>query len=213
MKKNLLLFMLLTAFILVKAQTAGVQASHYVFPEFQKGTVLFKNGGTQPAHLNYNIYTQELVFMRNGVNLALTNTEKIDTIYIGSHRFVPVKKKYYELVVYKAIPLFIEYTCDITPPGKVAAYGGTSQLSASSSLFSLLGSSGIYQLKLPDDYKISPYLYFWTKKDDVFCKVNSAKQLIKLFPEKENDIKRITEKYNIKFKTKEEVEKLFQLLN
>ena len=188
--------------------------THYVFKTFRKGTVIFKNGTKQDALLNYNLATNEMIFEQNGVNLALSNVEAIDTIYISSYKFIPVKKEFFLLSVAGSIPLYIEYTCKVDIPPKEAAYGGTSQLSSTSSLSSLSSNGIVYQLQLPTEYKVEPYKYFWTKESKKgYVRINSVKKLVKVFPEKANEIDLYIQNNKPNFSNQEDVEKLFKAIN
>jgi len=55
-------------------------ATHYVFPDFVKGSVKMKNGITEEAVMDYNMLTEEMVFEKNGTKLDLKNTNDLITL-------------------------------------------------------------------------------------------------------------------------------------
>lgn len=90
MKKTMImLFLLFTVQCLLFGQQTK-EISHYLFPEFASGTVLMKDGRRNPALLNFNAATEEMVFNQNGQVLALAEPTltQTDTVIIGSRRFV-----------------------------------------------------------------------------------------------------------------------------
>jgi hypothetical protein len=63
----------------------------------------------------------------------------------------------------------------------------------------------VYNLQLPSEYKITPYSEFWLKQGNEYVKINNAKQLQKVFPEKEVLIKDYIKKNRPDFKKMKEV--------
>ena len=61
-------------------QAKALEITHYLFPEFAKGTVLMKNGIKNDASLNYNSLTEEMIFENNGKKLAVSQLDKIEKI-------------------------------------------------------------------------------------------------------------------------------------
>lgn len=139
------------------------EISHYVLPEFINGTVLMKNGTKHQTLLNYNVATEEMIFDQNGQKLAFTDftLSQLDTVYLEERKFVLGDDgKFAEIIHYGDYQLFAKYKAKVIPPGKPAAYGGTSQTSSSDSYSSWLSSGQMYQLKLPDDFKVNPYIVY-----------------------------------------------------
>jgi hypothetical protein len=187
--------------------------SHYLFPEFITGKILMTTGTLKESKLNYNSLTEEMIFQNNGTNLAIGNPELVDTIYILDRKFIHVKKVFYELLENLPVPLFVHYTCIVTPPGKNSGYGGTSQTSAITSTSTVFSSRGMYELKLPDDYTINPDSEYLLKKDNTYFRISNANQVIKCFPEKEAEIKDFIKNNKISFKKQEDIRNLVRFCN
>lgn len=163
--------------------------AHYLFPEFNTGKILFKDGNIEESRLNYNSLLEEMIFETNGKHLSITNIGSIDTIYIQNRKFIPVGKFFYEVSVNTKVPLLIKQSCRIISPGKPTAYGGTSETTSVGMINNLYQSGMVYDLKLPDDYKITPSISFYLGFKNKYLRIYKAKQVIKCFPGKEKEIK------------------------
>ena len=111
----------------------GVKLVHYVFNEFNPGTVKMKSGETYNQVLNYNILTGEMIFENEGKYLAIASPENVDTVYINDRKFIPLNNKFYEVLVNSQYLYLLEFTFTITEPGTSIGYGGTSTTTASTS--------------------------------------------------------------------------------
>lgn len=163
----LLFFTMLSASLLAQHQT--VEVFHYVFPEFKRGTVLMKDGTSHQALLNYNAASEEMIFDQNGQKLAFApaTLNGLDTVFIEDTKFVLLEgQKFAEVIHQNGYKLFVQHKCRISPPGKPAAYGGTSQTSSVTSYSSWMGSGRVYELKLPDDFKVNPYKQYWLEREE-----------------------------------------------
>ena len=175
------------------AQDNGKMITHYLFPEFYAGKILMKTGNIEESRLNYNSLTEEMIFEDGGKYLALANVNTIDTVYIHDRKFIPAGKVFYEVSVNMKIPLLIKHTCRVIPPGKPTAYGGTSETTSVTIINNLFQSGRAYDLKLPDDYKITSSTNFYLKLENNYIRINNVKQVIKCFPDKEKEIKEFIE--------------------
>lgn len=158
-----------------------------------------KNGIKNDASLNYNSLTEEMIFENNGIKLAVSQLDKIDTIFVKGLKFVPVNNKFLELVYQSKYALFAEHKCSIKDPGKPAGYGGTSQTSATSTYSSYFSGGQVYELKLPEGYQTKPFIEYWIQKDGKLTRFLSLHQLSKLFSDKENLFKVFVKKQGVKY--------------
>jgi hypothetical protein len=79
------------------------------------------------------------------------------------------------------------YKCRVIPPGKPAGYGGTSQTSASDSYSSWSQGGKMYELQLPDDFKVVPYTVYKLQKGSEIKNFTSMGQFRKYY-KKKNDL-------------------------
>jgi hypothetical protein len=189
----LILFLLITLYFSdsqVHAQSdTALLSTHYVLPDFVSGLVKMKSGLTEVAMMNYNKLTEEMIFDKAGVKLALDSLVAIDTVHIDSRIFVPHGKIFYEVLVIGQVSLFKQHKCNLIPAGNPSGYGGSSETGASRNLSSLTSTGRAYKLKLPGDYHVTDASQFWIRKGDTFYRANTGAQIAKIFPEKGKEIK------------------------
>jgi len=209
MKKTIIMFFLFAAFYQGNAQTtADGSMPQYLFQEFSMGRVKMKNGQVQNSMLNYNIVTEKMVY-ENGKDLYdITNTELIDTVYIQKSKFVTSGKVFFEVLLVAPVSLFVQHTGSVVPPGAPAGYGGTSQVSSTKQLSGVELSSGYYNLKLPKDFKVQVNPVYWIKTGKECSSFINERQFLKLFPDKEDKLKKYIKDSRIKFSRQSDIVKL-----
>lgn len=196
------------------SQATVKELTHYIFPEFTQGIILMKNGVKNKALLNYNSLTEEMIFVDKGKKLAIGDTELelVDTIFIIDRKFFTLNKKFVELIFHSKCDLYAEHKCNLIEKGKQAAYGGTSETSATTSYSSLVSDGRFYELELPDNYRIDPYTTYWLKKNDELNKFVSIKQLMKLYDDKKDLFKAYIKNHDVKYKNQLSIVQLIEYL-
>jgi hypothetical protein len=215
MKLKSVFTILLLIFLLVNvvSQEEEKVISSYLFPEFSMGRVRLKTGIVKESKLNYNILTEEMIFDSNGTKLAFANPELIDTVYILNRKFVQFEKMFYELLEKLPVSLFQRHFCRVIPPGKKSAFGGTSETSSIETTSYLFTSTGKYEMKLPEDYRIEPDSEYLLKKGDTLNKVTSVNQVIKCFPDKKLEIKEFVKKNKTDLREEDDIRTLVRFCN
>jgi hypothetical protein len=195
-------------------QSKGVELSHYIFPEFIQGTVLMKSGQEYKALLNYNSFTEEMIFDDNGKKLAIGKEEKerVDTVYIMNRKFFTLNERFVELIYRSGFELYAEYRCNVKYPGKPAAYGGTSETTSVSTYSGIYSGGIMYELKLPDGYTIKPYTNYWLKRDGELRRFVNMKQLTKLFKDKKDLFKEYLSTRDVEYEDQESLVQLIRYL-
>lgn len=162
------------------------EISHYLFPQFMEGSILMKDGVVNKARLNYNAASEEMVFMQKDKILALAEVtlNQIDTIYIEQRKFIYLDKKIMEVLHRSGYQLLAHYKCRVIPPGNPAGYGGTSQTSAVDSYSSWIQGGRMYELQLPDDFKVIPYSVYYLERNNEKKTFTSMGQLKKYYQNK-----------------------------
>jgi len=212
MKTIILLLTLCLLAFSGQCQSHKVELSHYIFPEFVKGTVLMKSGVKNTTMLNYNSLTEEMIFDTNGKKLSISKLEEIDTVYIEDRKFFPLKDKFVELIYHNKFELYAVHKCSVIDPGKPAAYGGTSQTSSTTSYSSLSAGGQVYQLKLPDGYTTKPYTEYWLKRDGKLTMFVSLRQLSKLFSEKSDQFKKYVKENKVDYEDQDGIGELIKYM-
>lgn len=181
------------------SQIHVVEVSHYLFPEFEKGVVLMKTGVQENVMLNYNSITEEMIFINNGIKLAMSQLNLIDTVFIDRRKFIPFEGKFLEEVYHSRVELFLQHKCSIKDPGKPSAYGGTSQTSATTTYSSYLSNGQFYEMKLPEGTETKPYVEYWLKQNGKLTHFLNLRQLQKLFADKSIIFKDYLKKHPVSY--------------
>jgi hypothetical protein len=186
-------------------QPKGVELSHYIFPEFTQGTVLMKSGQEFKALLNYNSFTEEMIFDDKGKRLAIGKEDKwrVDTVYIMNRKFFVLNDIFVELLHRSLFELYAEHRCNVKYPGKPAPYGGTSETSSTTTYSGIYSGGIMYELKLPDDYTIKPYTIYWLKRDGELNRFVNMKQLTKLFDDRKELIREYLRTHTVEYEDQE----------
>jgi len=186
---------------------------HYVLPDFVNGSVKMKNGKTIGAIVNYNKVSEEMIFEKEGQRLAMDNLQTIDTVFLGSRKFVPYEKVFHEVLVNDRISLSIQHKCNLLPAGKPAGYGGTSETSATSTISVLVSSGMLYKLELPREYRVSDASQFWIIKDKLPVRIAGERQILKIFPEKLKELEEYIKQNKLNIRKQEDLIKLIGKCN
>jgi hypothetical protein len=214
MKRILYLLVFLLSFSRSYSQPEGIELSHYLFPEFTDGVILMKSGLKIKTSLNFNALSEEMIFEKDGKKLAIgkNELELVDTVYIKDRKFISLNNKFFELLYHLKCDLYAEHKCSLNEPGKPAGYGGTTQTTATQSYSSIIAGGVIYDLKLPDGYKIKPYIWYWLKKTGELNKVINMKQLMKLYDDRKDLFKAYVKKNNVEFNNQKSIIQLIDYL-
>lgn len=206
--RHILLFSLILVCFSLDAQQQGKAIFHYILPEFTRGTVLMKDGTRNQALLNYNTATEEMIFDQNGQKLAFAEItlNQLDTVFIQDRKFVLLdNKKFAEIIHQNGYKLLMQYKCRIIPPGKPAAYGGTSETSSVTSYSSWSESGRIYQLELPDDFKVNTSFVYWLDNGAGWKSFSSMGQIKRFYNKQKALYNKYIKENKVDFKDSESI--------
>ncbi|MCX6333264.1 MAG: hypothetical protein NT092_03070 [Bacteroidia bacterium] len=185
----------------------------YLFPSFAKGVIHMKDGRELAAVLNYNMVDQEMVFQQGKYYMVLDKPEEIYSILLQNRRFEYVEKVFYEVVSEGTVTLYIQHKSKYAPVGNTGAYGTKSQTSATINVTTVQGGNQVRFLDVPDNVTISPATVYWAKINGEMEKFTSEKQLLKLFPERETELKEFIKSTGADIKTREGLMQVGNFLN
>src|SRR5437868_3363310 len=114
--KKLAPFLLLFSTIYFSVGAQDKKVSHYVFNDYVDAVIKFKTGSDLKAKLNYNTITEEMIFLDKGNPMAVSETEKIDTVFLKGLKFIPVGEVFYQVLPTKAGTLYIRLISKAIPP-------------------------------------------------------------------------------------------------
>lgn len=213
MKRATLLLTLI--FVTTLSVLSQKELSHYLLPEFTQGIVLMKSGEENPALLNYNLVTEEMLFDQGGQILAFAEItlKSLDSVFVANRKFVlNNKNKFVEVFEGSNYKLYIEHKCRLLSSGKPAGYGGTSQTSAVDTYSSLLDGGMWHQLELPDDYKIKPYNVYWIDNGSGLKEIRSIRQLKRHYAKNKDLYNSYTKENKLDFDDYESVKELVHFI-
>ena len=188
--------------------------SGMIFPQFEKGTVVFKDGTHSAASLNYNMLQREILFLNaDSTILALANPSEVLVVIIGERRFLPVSSGgvFYEEIEAGKGSFFVERIANMVSAGKAAGYGGYSQTGSVTSYESIQTSSGAYQKLNPDEkFKLNINVHYYLKSGDSYKKFFSANTLGKLFKGHEAEIEAFAKDQSIDFSKVDDIARIVE---
>jgi hypothetical protein len=129
---------------------------------------------------------------------------------MNGSKFIPYGKVFYEVYPMSKISFFIQHRGRILSPPKPAAYGGTSEVSSSTYITRIDLGSDRYNMKLEEDLRVKYDPMYWIRINENMSSFVGEKQLLKIFPGKENDLKSFIKKNKLKFDSKEDLVKICQ---
>jgi hypothetical protein len=163
--------------------------------------------------LNYNVVDEEMIFVNKGAYMALENINSVDTILISGRIFVPAGKVFYEVVLNDKYSFFIQHKSKFTQEGTATAYGMTSQVNTRETYNNMTAGNQVRSLEMPDNVKVVHENVNWVRIDSEFRKFTGERQLVKLFPAKESELKDFFKKNSIDFSRNEDLLKLARYCN
>jgi len=193
-------------------------SSQFLFNKFQPAVVDFKTKNSLKTDLNYNVLLEQVQFIKNGKILSIVNTEDIKAVKIGSKVFIPVEKKFYELVYNDTISILLRRTPDLTllddregPFGVKLTTDSPDKLEAY--LVNIAGNTNIQKINTPkDDQKEIPiynryYIMFQGEVEP------AAKSRIKrMFSDNKKELKAYMKEQNIDLESISDLKRLADYL-
>lgn len=70
----------------------------YLMPQFESGTVYYKEGAVVKAHMNYNLLAGRIMISESGKLKALHLTEDIEYLGIGKTQFIPLDNDFGQII-------------------------------------------------------------------------------------------------------------------
>jgi len=185
-----------------------------LFPEFEKGTVIFKTGTRSSASLNYDMLRQQMLFLEaDSTVMAIANPLDISVVIIGERRFLPASSQgdFYEEVQAGKGSFFVKHRAALLSQGKAAAYGGYSQTSSSTSFSRWYDSNGnSVNLSMNEKFRLEIKCTYYLKIGDSYKSFFSAKSFGKLFKGHESEIEEYAKKQPIDFSKIEDVSRMVE---
>jgi len=162
----------------------------FLFPGFSTCKVAMKVGEDLTLMMNYNIVTEKMVFLQNGEVYEVVDYRNVDTIYLNQMKFVPAGDVFYRVAIEFPETLYIQYRGKIPPPEKPAAYGGTSKVSSSTVINTLVGEPGeAFIMDTNNDLIVERENRYWMDIDGEMSDFENSRQFLRILPEHSSEMR------------------------
>jgi hypothetical protein len=184
----------------------------YQYPSFKQGSVLFLDGRTSTAKLNYNYLNGEMDFISpSGDTLSLADGETIKFITIDRDTFY-FEQGYVQLVAaYKTKKLAVKQQLALATTKKLGAYDQPTH-SGAVTYGSYSDGTAIRKLVVKEDVELVLRSTYYVGDRQEFYLANK-KNILNLYPKKERELSAFLNEHKIKFSKEEDLKKLFTYLN
>ncbi|MBN1388999.1 MAG: hypothetical protein JW965_11170 [Bacteroidales bacterium] len=198
----------------VKAQiTVSDNIPQYLFNRFADGLIVKKSGEKVLASLNYNIVTEEMIFLENDRFMALGNLQSIDTVYLNNMIFLPAGDAFYELAVIGKVKLLVQFSGTVQVEGEDVGYGITSKTSRVTSLSALTNSGVLYNMDLPENLKVSRKITYHVEVDGERERFINKRAFLRIFKDKKKELDRYIKEENVEFDNYNDIVSLVKYMN
>ncbi len=193
-----------------------------LFPEFENGTVMLKNGARTQVKLNYNMIQQKMWFIdKDNQIVELANASDVLAVHIGKRQFLPVSSGgvFYELINTGAGSYFIQHKAKRVSLGKEGGYGTYSTTSANTSYGMIRDGTpgGVVNLESSEKFAMKKEMFYYLKSGNSYKRFYSAKTLGKILKGLSAQIETFAKEQSIDFSKTEDITKIveysFNLMN
>ncbi len=187
----------------------------YLYPDFIKGVAVNRNGTSSEALFNYNIINGEIQFISSHKDtLAVAKPGSVDYFVIAADTFYYNNGYYRKIAGDRNFMLAVMQFTKLADVRKAGPYGTTTSTAAVDSYSSLISSNtgGVYKLRVNVETIFTMRCdYYFGSPDDKFLPAKKS-NLLKMFPDKEEKIKKYLKDESIRFNDKEDLIKLTKFI-
>jgi hypothetical protein len=179
-------------------------SEHYRYPGFIPGEVFFKNGKSNKLLLNYDIIFGEIVFIQGKDTLSITKKKEIkyiaaiDTFYFD-------KGFYIELVRGGNILTGVRNYVKLNNVLKEGAFGTTARNASVDTYSNIAKDNRAFDLVPAEDLELRMIRDYWISGPVVDFTEYNRKNVLKMFPGKEDQIKAYLKNSKVDFDSVEDV--------
>ena len=168
----------------------------FLFDEFAKAQIKFRNRTQAIVSLNYDVANKKMLYTQGDDLMEVTNIQTVDTIFVKGHKFIPVANVFYEVVPLKNGIVYIDWLIKDVNIGSKGALGAVTQGSVHNLQMSNLGLNAVemytpykqQELGSTDLYQRKSDNTYFIRKKNKFVKLKTLKQLKKASPDNKDKI-------------------------
>ena len=177
----------------------------YLFPEFTKGYVYYKDGRIFHVPLNYNLFNGKFFFIDNdNIKKEFSDPNMVTSLKIGERTFLPVSSKETAELIQSEPKILVQYN-GTRKIKKDLTYGGKTETASVDSYSNLIygtGNDDKNSVIVKIDYQ------FYIKKNKRLKGFSTKKQFLKIFSQHRELLKQYIDGNKIDFETIGEVKEL-----
>ena len=182
------------------------EPSGFLFREFKDAKIYIASSYTE-AKVNYNVMDKQLYYLdtKDRTVKIVDNMMRIQIVKFDNRNFIPVPSGGLQEVLPTTPPIYIEYFPKVKRKGQQVGYGGTSELTSSTSPNYLFGRNGYI---LPDKQELEVTRVtncYWIEKNGKKKKFANFKQLVKIYPGNKTVLDEYIKTNNVDFNNAEEI--------
>lgn len=172
----------------------------YLYPQYANGITYFKDGTTAGAKMNYNLLTDEIVFISGKDSLAIANVDNIKVIVIGKDSIYYDKGYVQGFFNNPLIKLAKKEHIKIVGMEKMGAYGQSSTASAIDSYDQVsISVTGMQKITVKQNRILQWDTQFYIAKDEDHFIVLTKKSLSDALPKYKDAIKDYLKNHSVNF--------------
>jgi hypothetical protein len=186
----------------------------FIFPDFQKGYILFKDRNKIDCQLNYNFLLDEILFIDvNGKKMALANPLDVLYVIIANRKFISTSNGFFEVIEPGGINLVYKWICNITEKGKEGALGLQTDAPSVYQMNQITFDAKLWKLEVDKEAIVTvvvvPYLTIKSKT----VPIKGENAFIKAFPGKKSLIKSYINQNPVDFKKEADLRRVTRYCN
>lgn len=180
----------------------------FLFDEFAKAQITFRNRTQATVSLNYDVANKKMLYTQGDDLMEVTNIQTVDTIFVKGHKFIPEANVFYEVVPLTNGIVYIDWLIKDVNIGSKGALGAVTQGSVHNLQMSNLGLNAVemytpykqQELGSTDLYQRKSDNTYFIRKNNKYIKFKTIKQLNKAFPESKDKINTFVKENDIDMK-------------
>lgn len=180
----------------------------FLFDEFAKAQIKFRNRTQASVSLNYDVANKKMLYTQGDDLMEVTNIQTVDTIFVKGHKFIPVAGVFYEVVPLTNGIVYIDWLIKDVNIGSKGALGAVTQGSVHNLQMSNLGLNAVemytpykqQELGSTDLYQRKSDNTYFIRKKNKFIKLKTLKHLNKAFPDCKDKINAFVKEHKIDMK-------------
>ncbi|MCD8043492.1 MAG: hypothetical protein LUH10_10575 [Tannerellaceae bacterium] len=198
MKKLLVAF---TLCIFTISVLHAQKENSYFFDGFQDAQVVYKDGRIYEVKVNYDFVANTFLFIDTTDNNEIKeffDPENMAVVRVGERAFRPASSGATEILQAEP-PLLVQYKGRVRPQDKKTAYGGTSATTAVESIGSISAAGQRYTLEGNGVILSEVSKRFIIEQGNKKKNFANEKQYLKIFSDKQQELKKYIQENNIDF--------------